>query len=372
MFKFLKDTLRKGISKVSEALGKKAEEPPKQVSVKAIPAKPASEMPVEAPINQGPAKPLHEQIAAKPVQQPRELPAKPAAQPKGIFQSLAEKVTTTTISDAKFDDLFWPLEEGMLESNVAVEVIEKIKGDLKGELIGVPLKRGDVQKIIETSFGKAVKDVLSIDSFSLIDKVKAKKPSVICFVGINGSGKTTSIAKIAHLLQQNGLSVVLSASDTFRAASIEQLQHHGDKLGIRVIKHTYKSDPAAVAFDAISHAKSRHIDAVLIDTAGRMHSNTNLMDELKKVVKVAKPDITLFVGESITGNDCIEQAKTFNEAIGIDAIILAKADIDEKGGAALSVSYVTQKPILYLGTGQEYDDLVQFKPEDIVRQLGLA
>ena len=368
MFKFLKDTLRKGISKVSEALaGKKAEEPPKQVSeqvsVKAIPAKPASEMPVELPIKQAPA---------KPAQRPRELPAKPAAQPKGIFQSLAEKVTTTTISDAKFDDLFWPLEEGMLESNVAVEVIEKIKGDLKAELTGVPLKRGEIQKSIENSLGKAVKDVLSIDSFSLIDKVRAKKPYVVCFVGINGSGKTTSIAKIAHLLQQHGFSVVLSASDTFRAASIEQLQHHGDKLGIRVIKHAYKSDPAAVAFDAISHAKSKHIDVVLIDTAGRMQSNTNLMDELRKVIRVAKPDLTLFVGESITGNDCIDQAKTFNDTIGIDGIILAKADIDEKGGAALSVSYVTQKPILYLGTGQEFDDLVPFKSDDIVKRLGLV
>ena len=292
--------------------------------------------------------------------------------PQGFFSAIKEKITTTEIDEKQFEKLFWELEMALMESNVAVEVIEKIKGDLKAELTGVPLKRGEIQKSIENSLGKAVKDVLSIDSFSLIDKVRAKKPYVVCFVGINGSGKTTSIAKIAHLLQQHGFSVVLSASDTFRAASIEQLQHHGDKLGIRVIKHAYKSDPAAVAFDAISHAKSKHIDVVLIDTAGRMQSNTNLMDELRKVIRVAKPDLTLFVGESITGNDCIDQAKTFNDTIGIDGIILAKADIDEKGGAALSVSYVTQKPILYLGTGQEFDDLVPFKSDDIVKRLGLV
>ena len=198
-----------------------------------------------------------------------------------------------------------------------------------------------------------------------------EKPFVIAFFGINGSGKTTTIAKIANLLKEKNISCVLAASDTFRAASIEQLQIHADKLGVKLIKHDYGSDPAAVSFDAIKHAKAKNIDVVLIDTAGRLHSNINLMDELKKIVKVSKPNLKLFVGESIAGNDCIEQAKTFNEAVGIDGIILAKADIDEKGGAAISVSYITKKPIIYLGTGQEYKDLKEFDPNLIVEGLGL-
>ena len=189
---------------------------------------------------------------------------------------------------------------------------------------------------------------------------------------INGSGKTTTIAKIAKLLQENRLKVVIAASDTFRAAAIHQLQEHADRLGVKLIKHDYGSDPAAVAFDAIKYAEAHGIDVVLIDTAGRLHSNVNLMAEMEKVARVAKPDLKIFVGESITGNDCVEQARSFNNAIGIDGIILAKADVDEKGGAAISVSYVTKKPILYLGTGQEYDDLEPFSAEAVVDSLGLA
>ena len=174
------------------------------------------------------------------------------------------------------------------------------------------------------------------------------------------------------MLKDKKILCVLAASDTFRAASIEQLQQHADKLGIKMIKHDYGSDPAAVAFDAIKHAKAKNVAVVLIDTAGRMHSNVNLIDEMKKIIRVAKPDLKIFVGESITGNDCVEQAKTFNEAVGIDGIILAKADIDEKGGAAVSVSYVTKKPILYLGTGQRYNDLEPFSQDKIIKSIGLA
>jgi fused signal recognition particle receptor len=172
-------------------------------------------------------------------------------------------------------------------------------------------------------------------------------------------------------MQNNNLKPVLAAADTFRAAAIHQLEEHGDKLNVKVIKHDYGSDPAAVAFDAIKYAESKNLDVVLIDTAGRMHSNTNLVDEMKKIIRVANPDLKIFVGESITGNDCTEQAKKFNEAIEVDGVILSKADIDEKGGAALSVSYVTGKPILYIGTGQEYKDLELFNSENIIKNLGL-
>jgi len=173
------------------------------------------------------------------------------------------------------------------------------------------------------------------------------------------------------MLKDKKLSCVIAAGDTFRAASIEQIKKHGNKLGIEVISHEYGSDPASVGFDAIKYAEKNHIDVVLIDTAGRMHTEKNLMAQIEKIAKVCKPDIKLFVGESITGNDIIEQIKTFNESIKIDGIILSKADIDEKGGTALSVGYTTGKPILYLGVGQEYKDLQKFDRNKFVESLGL-
>ncbi len=291
---------------------------------------------------------------------------------KGFFGTIKEKITTKKISKEQFEKIFWDLEVALLENNVAVEVIEKIKDDLTQELVDKPLPRGKIEETVTNTLNTSIEQLLSVDSFNVLEKIKTKKPYVICFVGINGSGKTTTIAKIAKLLLNNKLSVVLAASDTFRAASIEQLQQHADKLGIKLIKHNYGSDPAAVAFDAIKHAKSKNIDVVLIDTAGRQHSNINLIDEMKKIVRVAKPNLKIFVGESITGNDCVEQAKRFNEAIGIDAIILSKADVDEKGGAAISVSHVTQKPIVYIGTGQDYSDLKEFDPSVIIDNLGLV
>jgi fused signal recognition particle receptor len=188
---------------------------------------------------------------------------------------------------------------------------------------------------------------------------------------VNGSGKTTTIAKMVKLFQDNNMKCVIAASDTFRAAAIQQLEEHANRLKVKLIKHDYGADPAAVAYDAIEHAKAKDLDVVFIDTAGRLHSNTNLMDEMKKIIRVAKPDMKIFIGESITGNDCVEQAKQFNEAVGIDAIILSKADVDEKGGAAISVSYVTGKPIIYIGTGQEYNDLEKFDKKLVLGTLGM-
>ena len=296
------------------------------------------------------------------------------AEKKGFFQRITQAVQTTSINSDQFNELFWDLEVALLENNVAVEVIEKVKKDLENSLVGKPIKRGKLEDTIQKSLKSSVEEILKQPAFSLDNEIKnsAKKPYIICFVGINGSGKTTTIAKLAHHLKSKGFSVVLAAADTFRAAAIDQLQEHADRLNLKLIKHDYGSDPAAVAFDAIKHAESKKTDVVLIDTAGRMHSNQNLQDEMKKIIKVAKPDLKIFVGESITGNDCVEQAKRFNESISIDGIILAKADIDEKGGAALSVSYVTGKPIFYLGTGQNYEDIEQFDPEIVVKNLGLA
>jgi len=293
---------------------------------------------------------------------------------KGFFKSIKEKIITTKISEGQFDRLFWDLELALMENNVAVEVIEKIKGDLKLELVEKPITRTKVEQTIQETLKNSIENLFEISNIDLLHEIKNKKdkPYVIAFFGINGSGKTTSIAKLANMLKDKKISCVLAASDTFRAASIEQLQHHADRIGVKLIKHDYGADPSAVAFDAIKHAKAKNIDAVLIDTAGRMHSNINLIDELKKITRVTKPDLKIFVGESIAGNDCIDQAKTFNDAVGIDGIILAKADIDEKGGAAVSVSYVTKKPIMFFGVGQKYSDLEPFDKEKILKNIGLA
>ena len=264
----------------------------------------------------------------------------------------------------------------LLENNVALEVAEKIIKELKEEIVGKEFLKKEIEGQINETIKKILQDIL-IEPFNLIEKIKeksedqSKEPYVVLFCGINGTGKTTSIAKIAQQLKDNNLTCVIAAADTFRAAAIDQIKQHGEKLGIKVIANEYGSDPASVAFDAIKYAKKNLINCVLIDTAGRMHSSKNLLQELEKITRVTKPDTKIFVGEAITGNDAIEQVKSFNFSIGIDGIILTKADIDEKGGTSLSVGYVTKKPILYLGTGQEYEKIEVFDKNKFIEKLGL-
>ena len=291
---------------------------------------------------------------------------------KGLFGKIKEKVTSRTISEEKFEELFWDLELALLENNVSVEVIEKIKVDLKRELVNKPLP-WDVSEKIHKTLTKTLHDILAFESEDILSRISAKKkgPYVVAFFGINGAGKTTSIAKLTYHLQQQGLSVVLAACDTFRAAAIQQLGEHAQRLGVKMIQHNYGSDAAAVAFDAVQYAEKNKVNVVLIDTAGRLHSNTNLMAELQKIIRVVKPDLKIFVGESITGNDCIEQARQFNALVEMDGAILTKADVDEKGGAPLSIAYTIKKPILFLGVGQEYKDFEKFDAEVVLGRLGL-
>lgn len=295
---------------------------------------------------------------------------KPSDEKKSFFRKVKQSFTTKTISTEKFEELFWDLEITLLENNVSVEVIEKIKTDLKEELVNKPLPR-DVPKKIEETLKQTLTEILSHEKTDLVKKIKAKKgPFIITFFGINGTGKTTSIAKLTHRFQKQNLSVVLAACDTFRAAAIQQLEEHANRLKVKIIKHNYGSDAAAVAYDAIEYAKKNNVDVVMIDTAGRLHSNTNLMAELEKIIRITKPDLKIFVGESITGNDCIEQAKRFNDLVEMDGIILTKVDVDDKGGAPLSISYTIGKPILFLGVGQEYKDLEEFDSKIILKKLG--
>lgn len=345
MFGFLKNKLKEAISKFS----KKAEEEAK----------------VEETIES------KEKIKKEPEKEFVKK-AKEEKQEKGFFAKLTEKLTTKKIDDKQFEDLFYDLELALLENNVALEVIDKIKEDLKIDLVNVPLK-GKIEDLIKNSLKDSLEEILKETNFDLINEIKNKKerPYSIVFVGINGSGKTTTIAKLAYLLTKNNLKCVLVAADTFRAASIQQLEEHSKNLNVKLIKHDYGADPAAVSFDGVKYARSHNLDVVLIDTAGRQHSNKNLMEEMKKIIKVVKPDLKVFVGESIAGNDVIEQIKEFNNSINIDSIILAKADVDEKGGAAISVSYVSQKPVLYLGNGQKYSDLEKFNKDKIISDIGV-
>ncbi len=281
-------------------------------------------------------------------------------QKKGILERLLQVEIKERDVEKALDDL----ELELLEADVALEVVDELRDRIKEKLVGRKVRVGtDKAKIIEEAVKEAVLEILTPEKrIDLIEMIKRKeeKPFVIAFVGFNGSGKTTTIAKLAHWLRKNGLSAVIAASDTFRAGAIEQLEEHARRVGVRVIKHSYGADPAAVAYDAIQHAKARKIDVVLIDTAGRNELNRNLMDEMKKIVRVTKPDLVIFVGDSLAGNSIVDQARQFNEAVRIDGVILTKLDADSRGGAALSISHAIGAPILFVGIGQGYDDLRPF------------
>lgn len=288
----------------------------------------------------------------------------------GFLESVTKAITETKIQEEHFNKIFSSLELELLQDNIASEIVEQIRNKLKGDLVGQTFKRGQISEIIKKDLKELMLFTLEGPKpIDILTAVKESKPLVILFVGVNGVGKTTSIAKVASFLQKNNLSCVLAASDTFRAASIEQLQEHADKLKIELIKHNYGADPAAVAFDAVKHARARGIDVVLIDTAGRQHSNVDLMAELQKVKRVAKPHLTILTVDALTGNDAVEQATLFNEKIGIDASVISKVDADERGGTIVSVVQATQKPVLFIGVGQRYEDIQKFSPEDFVSKI---
>ncbi|MGD9962899.1 MAG: signal recognition particle-docking protein FtsY [Thermoplasmata archaeon] len=275
------------------------------------------------------------------------------------------------LKESVLDDVLDDLKMGLLEADVALPVAEELTEKVRASLEGKKIDRGfKIEEAIHLAFRAAVKDVLEEQTFSLKDVIEAKDSTyVIMFVGINGTGKTTVIAKLASRLQKHGYTVVLAAADTFRAGAIEQLTIHADKLGCKIIKHKAGGDPAAVAYDAVEHAKARKKGVVLIDTAGRMQTNTNLMDEMKKIKRVSKPDLVVFVGDSLAGSDAVEQARKFHEAVGIDVVVLTKIDTDAKGGAALSIAKAVGRPIAYVSYGQEYDEFSKFDSDWMVARI---
>jgi len=275
------------------------------------------------------------------------------------------------LEEKDLDEPMWALEMALLESDVALPVAEEIVREVKADLVGKKKKIGaDTGAIAEQSLRSALISLLSRNHLDFDEYIKDKeKPVKILFVGVNGTGKTTSIAKVARYLMDQNYSVVLAAGDTFRAGAIEQLEVHGEKLGLKVVKHKTGGDPAAVIFDAVEYAKAHNKDVVLADTAGRLHTNINLMDQMRKIVRVTKPDLLIFVDEAIAGNDAVERARLFNESVPIGGSILTKTDADAKGGSAISIAYITGKPVLFLGVGQTYPDLVKFEPQWLVDRL---
>lgn len=266
------------------------------------------------------------------------------------------------IKEDPLDDLLDELEMILLESDVAYPVVEDIILGVRDNLVNKKYGRQyTLEEVVETAVKESVKNVLKVNEFNFDEWIsEQEKPVVIMFVGINGTGKTTTIAKIAKRLTDQGMNVVMAACDTFRAGAIEQLSIHADRLGVKIVKQSQDADPSAVAYDAIEHARSKRRDVVLIDTAGRMQTNNNLIDEMKKIARVSKPALKIFVGDALAGNDAIEQAKVFDGAIGIDAIVLTKIDTDAKGGAALSIAHTIGKPIAFVSDGQDYEDLQIF------------
>ena len=294
---------------------------------------------------------------------------------KQQFSNFYDRVAKTELKGKDLDNVLDEFELSLVENDVAVSVAEFVGNELKEKLKDVQFARftdprARVKVILQEILMSVLQRAGSLDIFSVVDKKKAAgEPAIIVFIGINGTGKTTSIAKLAYILQKKGRSVILAAGDTYRSGAIDQLEEHARRVGVRLIKHQYGGDPAAVAFDAVSYAKAHGINAVLVDTAGRMQTNKNLLEEMRKIVRVTKPDLTILVVDALTGNDAVEQGKIFSEAVKIDGIILAKLDADVKGGSAISLSYIMGKPVAMVGTGQKYDDLEPFQPEAIVKNL---
>jgi fused signal recognition particle receptor len=308
---------------------------------------------------------------------------KPVEEKKSFFKKLTPKVgfaqkakalvlnREVYLDEKDLEEPLWELEIGLMESDLAVSVSEAIVESVKKQLTGTTKRIGsNTGEIVESALKKAILDVVSANTFDFDEYVKNRsRPVHIVFVGINGTGKTTSIAKMTHRLLKSDYSVVLAAGDTFRAGAIDQLGIHADRLGVKMIKHQAGADPAAVIYDAVQYAKAHKIDFVLSDTAGRMHTNMNLMAQMEKICRVSSPDLIIFVDEAVAGNDAVERAAQFNDAVPIDGSILTKIDADAKGGAAISIAYITGKPILFFGVGQHYEDLQKFEPEWFVNQL---
>jgi fused signal recognition particle receptor len=294
---------------------------------------------------------------------------------KASFSGLVQKISQKGLSDKEISQTLEKFLLVLVENDVAYSVAQKICDSLREKLKTVEVRRfSDSTQPAKAVLREVLLELLKGSGEEVFFKVlnerkNEQKPTIILFVGVNGTGKTSSIAKIGQLLLRRGFSVVIAAADTYRTGSIEQIEEHAQRIGIRTIKHAYGGDAAAVAFDAVNYASAHGINVVLIDSAGRMQTNKNLLEEMKKIARVAKPDLTVLVVDALTGNDAVEQGQKFSEAVQIDGVILTKLDADVKGGSAISVATVIGKPVLFATVGQSYEDLVSFEPGQMVDRI---
>jgi fused signal recognition particle receptor len=375
MFDSLRKKLREGVTRLSGKAGEPFEKPPKP---KGIVKKPGAARPAKPrkPERERPRKVSEPAAERRVVERPgpeETAAAKPEEGRLARLRGIRERVSARELTERDVDDFFGEGETELLQSDVAIEVLDSLRDKLKEKLVRSRVRRGRASDTVEEAFRESLLEIVNLGRIDLEWMIKKSRkegrPLLMVFLGFNGSGKTTSIAKLASYLKGRGFRPVLAAGDTFRAASIEQLEFHGERLGIRVIKHSYGSDSAAVIFDAVRYAVKNGLDAVLADTAGRAHTDRNLMDELRKVVRVNRPGLKVLVVDSLTGNDAVEQARQFHEAIGVDCVVMTKTDVNPRGGSILSVAHTIGKPILFLGTGQDYSSVEMFDPKKFVGQL---
>jgi fused signal recognition particle receptor len=334
-------------------------------------AKPAE---IHRPAPQKPAEAAPTSSFPKP-EMKKEVPAAEAEKKRirlGAISAIKGFITSEVeIKESDVKGMLENFELELLEADVDISVAGAIREELETKLVGSRTPRDKLHAFVGSAIKETLTDMITNEkAFDIVERVSAcEKPAKLMFLGINGAGKTTTIAKVARLLMDSDAKVVLAAADTFRAAAIEQAAVHADRLGIKLIKRDYGSDPTSVAYDAVNYAKAHGIDAVLIDTAGRQDTNISLLNEMKKMVRVISPDLKIYIGESIAGNAIIEQITAFNREIGIDAVILTKLDCDPKGGTMLSINRATGIPIIYVGVGQAYSDLEKFDPARIVSRI---
>jgi len=291
--------------------------------------------------------------------------------PGALTRAKAFATGRIVIEEADLAEPLWNLEMALLESDVEMSVAEAILDTVESELIGETRRQVETTgDLVEAALREALLEVISVGQFDVERRIaEAEKPVTIVFTGVNGVGKTTTIAKLSEWLADRGYSSVLANGDTFRAGANEQIREHADRLDRRLISHERGGDPAAVIYDAVEYAEANGVDVVLGDTAGRLHTDDDLMSQLAKIDRVVDPDLTLFVDEAVAGQDAVRRAGQFDEAAAIDGAVLTKADVDASGGAAISIAHVTGRPVLFLGTGQGYDDIERFDPEALVDRL---
>ncbi|MBI2671620.1 signal recognition particle-docking protein FtsY [Candidatus Woesearchaeota archaeon] len=377
MFKFFKDKIKQAIANVTKKVEKEAveeteekkeelreEEIKEEIKEKEKPKKEKKKL----------VKKVEKEAVAEIEETKEEFKEEPKEEEKkSLFKRLTEKITLTKISGEKFNEIFHDMEIALLENNVAEEVVERIKSGLEKDIINNPIKRNKVSDTIIASFRNTLEAILSIEKINVEDLVKNKKdkPFVFLFLGYNGVGKSLTIGKVARFLKDKNFKVILAAGDTFRAAGSSQLVEYANKVNVPVIKGKTGSDSCSIIFDTITSAKAKNYDVVLADTAGRIHNNPDLINELKKIVRVNKPDYNILVIDAMTGSDVVQQAEEFNKHVNIDALIITKIDTYEKAGTLLSAAYLLKKPILFLGVGQESGDLKEYDKDEIIKSFGL-